>query len=177
MAQKKVPSSEDAIKFFKEVMHRASLSNYYYVDSIILSKNNSSNNILIIPDKPLWDKLIEDEDWKKENNFKEPDITNPEESNLPSWIEYGRELELDWIHINLDADLYTGKVFKIKINDYEYKISINRDLMPMKLKKSEYEGIRYKVFLKPLHILAIKKRFENVVDGYGFTIVRLFQII
>lgn len=177
MAKKNIPSVEDAIKFFKEVVTRASLSNYYYVGNILLSKNINGNNILIIPDQELWNKLIEDKDLKDEYNLKEPDITNPEESNLPSWVEYGRDLTTDWFPINIDADLYTGKVFRIKINDYEYKISINRDLMPMKLKKSEYEGVSYKVFHKPLRILAIKKRFENVVEGYGFTIIRLFQII
>ena len=177
MAQKKVPSIEDAIKYFKDIVTRASLSNYYYVDNIINCKNNSSNTILVIPDKLLWDKLTEDEDWKKENNFKEADVSKPDEANIASWAVYARSLEEDWINIETDADLSTGKLFKIKINDYEYKVSINRDLMPMKLKKSEYEGVSYKVFLKPLHILAIKKRFDSAVTGCGFTVVRLFQII
>ena len=179
VSKKRVPTMESAIVSFKEVMLRASLSNYYYVGNTILSKNNNSNNILIIPDKELWDKLIEDEEWKTENKFKEPDVTNMEESSIPSWMEYGKDVTTDWFPIDVDAELYTGKVFKIKINGYEYKISVNRDLMPMKLKKSEYEGISYKVFHKPLQVLAIKKRFESLaeVEGSGFTIIRLFQII
>ena len=177
MAKKNQPSIEDAIKSFKEVMQRASLSNYYYVGNVIISKNNDGNTILVIPEQLLWDKLIEDETWKTESNFREPDVTKPQEANLSSWAEYGKDLEADWFPIDIDADLYTGKVFKIKINGYEYKISINRDLMPMKLKKTEYEGVSYKVFLKPLQVLAVKKKFEGVVDGGGFTIIRLFQII
>jgi hypothetical protein len=177
MAKKSVPSIEDAIKSFKEVMQRASLSNYYYVGNVLISKNTNGNNILIVPDQALWNNLIENKELKDEYNLKEPDLTNCEESTIPSWVEYVADLKTDWFPIDMDADLYTGKVFKIKINNYEYKISINRDLMPMKLKKAEYENISYKVFNGTLKILAIKKRFENVVEGYGFTIVRLFQII
>jgi hypothetical protein len=175
MAKKTQPSVEDAIKSFKEVMQRASLSDYYYVGNILLSKNTSNSKILVVPDQDLWVKLIDDEEFKP--FLKEPDLTNPEESNIPAWMEYGKEIDTDWIPIDISADLYTGKVFRITLNKYEYKIPINRDLMPMKLKKSEYEGVAYRVFYKPLQILAIKKRFENVLDGYGFTIIRLFQII
>ena len=177
MAKKKVPSAEDALKSFKEVMQRASLSSYYYVDNTIVSKNDSNNNILVIQDPLLWEKLIDDEEWKKENDLKEIDPTDQDGSGLSSWVEYVRDLKSNWLDIDVESDLHTGKIFKIKINSYEYKITINRDLMPMKLKKSEYEGISYKVFSKPLHILGIKKRFEGVVEGYGFTIIRLFQII
>lgn len=170
---------ESAVASFKEVTCRALLSNYYYVGNIIVSSNISGNNILIIPDQELWNNLIEDNIWKVGCQLREPNINIPEEFIIQSWIVYGKDLVTDWFPITLDADLYTGKVFKIKINDYEYKISVNRDLMPMKLKKPEYEGISYKVFHKPLPVLAIKKRFEGAegVESSGFTIIRLFQII
>lgn len=177
MAKKKDPTIEDAVKDFKDTVTRASLSNYFYVNNVIISKNNYGNTILVIPEQELLVKLFEDEEWKKETNLREPDITKADEANLSSHIEYAKDLEIDWFPIDIDADLYTGKVFKIKINDYEYKISINRDLMPMKLKKTEYEGVGYKVFLKPSQVLAIKKKFEGIVEGGGFTIIRLFQII
>lgn len=177
MAKKKVSTVDDALKVFKDTMSRALLTNYYHVDNIILSKNNNDNTILIVTDNDLWNKLIEDETWKKETKIRELDITIPEEYDLNKRVEYGRDLESDWLPIDMDSGLYDGKIFKIKINGYDYNITINRDLMPMKLKKAEYDGVSYRVFKSPSQILAIKKRFDNVVEGFGFTIIRLFKII
>lgn len=177
MAKKKEPNVDDAIKFFGDVMDRALLKRFYYLNSSMLSKNSDDNKILIVPDNKLWEQLSELEEWKDESKLKEIDVTNDEEYDLQKWFEYSNDLDNHWLEIDVDQGLYTGKVFKIKINNYEYNFPVNRDMMPMKLRKNEYEGVSYKVFSKPLQVLAIKKRFNNVLDGFGFTIIRLFQII
>lgn len=186
LAKKKVPSIEDAIELFKETMIRVSLASYYQVNNILLSINNDQNKILIIPDPELWEEMwsnrgVEDiEEFKKSDplfRVKELDITVPEEYEFQQWFQYGENLVDNWIPIDLKEDLFTGKIFKINIKGYEYDIPINRELMPIKLKKSEFENISYRVFLKPLPILSIKKRFDFPIEGCGFTLMRLFQII
>jgi hypothetical protein len=172
MAKKKEPTVEDALKVFKDVTLRASLSSYYYVDLVMLSKNEDGNTILVIPDRDLILKLREDPDM----DIKELDISNAEQYKLHHYFKYGNDLEEDWFPIEIKEELFSGKIFKIRLHDREYEIPINRELMPLKLKKAEYDNVSYKIFTDPL-ILAIKKRFDFTMEGYGFTIMRLFQVI
>ena len=65
----------------------------------------------------------------------------------------------------------------ININGLEYDLSINKNLIPLRLKKSEYCDISYKVFPNDDMIFALKKRFEYPLEDHGFTIIRLFKII
>ena len=166
MGKKKVLGVEDAIKQFNDVMQRANLSSYYYVNRIILSKNGKGNSILVIPDMNLWLKLIDDE------NLQLKELCGGEDSK---WIKYG-EMTEGWIPIDIEEELFKGKIFQIKIKGDEHVVPIDRDLLPLKLKKAEYEGISYRVFLKP-PVLAVKKRFEFPMEGYGFSIMRLFQVV
>ena len=90
-----------------------------------------------------------------------------------------------WINIDISNELFTGKIFEIQLDSKKYKISINRDLMPMKLKKAEYNDVAYKIYLKPF-VLGIRKRFEyeykeketdENISKCNISIIRLFQII
>ena len=171
MGKKKELTIEDVVKSFQDVIKRASLNNFYYINNIILSKDNNYR-LLLIPDQSLWEKLIND----KIIDMKEINLENPEEYEEVKWFRYGEEkINPDWINIDVTEDLFTGKIFKIKLKSHTYDIPINRDLMPLKLKKAEYDNVSYKVFNNPL-VLGIKKRF-NVMEDCGFTIIRLFQII
>lgn len=200
MAKKKFPTVESAIKSFEEAMQRASLSSYYHVNTVMLSKNSDGHRILVIPDHPLWLKIIDDEKY----TIDEPDRDNADEANELQWFHYGDSVlrdpqNKDWISIDVTEELFSGKLFNIKLKGREYDIPITRDLMPMKLRKSEYTDVSYRVFTDPL-ILAIKKRFEpfnpeilqhqcevpkglteyDVFDQlgqYGFIMIRLFQVI
>ena len=171
MAKKKLSSMDDAVKLFKDVMQRASLESYHHVNRIMLSKNEEGNRILVIPEQGLWDTLI------GSLEIKELDISIPEQSDEVKWFEYGEDLENNWFPIDMGEDLFNGKIFKVLVKGHEYHIPINKELMPMKLKKAEYDNLSYRIFNKPLLILAIKKRFEPIVPDSGFTIIRLFQVI
>ena len=185
MAKKKLPGIEAVVKLFKDVMQRASLSSYYHVNGIMLSKNTDDHTILIVPDISLWNKLIED----SELSIQELDITKPDQAKEQLLFQYGESIsEGTWDVIDLSEDLYSGKLFKISIKDHEYQIALNRDLMPLKLKKAEYDNVSYRIFstYKKSLILAIKKRFEipivNQEDienpiSCGFTVLRLFHIL
>lgn len=175
MAGKKIPSVEDALKIFKDVMLRALLSDYLYVNRTMLSKNPKDHSILIIPDQELWVKIIEDPDMK--DHINELDINNPDQYKMLPLFEYGNNLNSnDWIEIDPEI-LFKGKVFRISMKGFEYEVPINRGLLPLKLRKAEYNNISYKVFSKPSLMLVLKKRFDFPLEGCGFTILRMFKVI
>lgn len=175
MAKKKVPTIEDAIKSFNNIIERASLSNYYYVNKILLSKNQKGNSILIVPDETLWLKLIDDEEFK--SAMKDIDLSNPEEYKLQQLFSYAESLDTGWTEIDAKEILFPGKVFKISLNGFDYEVPINRDFLPLKLRKAEYCDISYKIFTTPQLVLSLKKRFDSPVEDGGFTMIRLFQVI
>ena len=75
---------EDAVTNFKQVVTRASLKDYSYVNRIMLSKNPKGQSILIVPEQGLWDKLVTDKDF----------MSNMSESTSNVDIfKYGEEIE------------------------------------------------------------------------------------
>lgn len=177
MASKKVPSVEDAVKTFKDVMTRASLENFLYVNKTLISQFSNSKKefyVLILPQQELWNKLIED----PELNIKELDVTNKDQYNLLQKILYADDIT-DEAWIELDSEkFYKGQIINIRPEGFEYDIPINKDLLPFKLRKAEYNNISYKIFIKNnSFVIALKKYFEPKLDECGFNIIRLFQII
>ncbi len=84
----------------------------------------------------------------------------------------------EWVSISMEEDLVSGKVFKITINKkFGYDIPVNKDILPLKLKKAEYDNISYRVFVSPMLLLGIRKRFESKLPKCGFSLTRLFQIV
>jgi len=151
MAKKKIPSMEDALNDFKSIMLRASLSDYLHVNGILISKNPKDVSVIIKPDKSLY-KYIEYIKYTDESN---------------------KEL---WIDINCD-DLYAGKVISISVNGFNYEVSVNKNSVPLKLRKAEFNNISYRIFTNPKLILTLAKRFDGYVDDSSFTMFRLYQIL
>lgn len=176
MAKKKLPSIEDALESFRNVMTRSSLSSYVYVNSEMLSKTPKGYSVLIIPDQELWNQIIKDSEFQVQ--MKELDMESPEANAQRELFTYGENISSEgWIEADPDI-LFKGKVFKIKIHGFEYEIPINRDLLPLKLRKAEYNNISYKVFTSPNVVLALKKRFDfKDVEGGGFSIMRMFKVL
>ena len=176
MAKKKLPSIEDALESFRNVMTRSSLSSYVYVDYKLLSKSPKGYSILIIPDQELWNQILNDEEFK--SNMTELNPEDPDTEAQKELFIYGEDQTSDgWIEADPEI-LFKGKVFKIKIHGFEYEIPINRDLLPLKLRKAEYNNISYRVFTSPNVVLALRKRFDfKDVDGGGFTIMRMFKVL
>jgi hypothetical protein len=164
---------EDAINIFQDVMQRASLSDYFHVNRSLLSKNDKDNSIIILVDQTLWNEIINIPDINQ--HISEIDVKNSDDLNMVNMCTYCSDPNNTWIELNCD-DLYSGKVIKIKVDNFEYDLSVNKALIPLKLKKSEFNNISYRIFPDKM-ILALKKRFEYPLEDHGFSIVRLFQII
>lgn len=164
---------------FKDVARRATLSDYIMVNRRMISKTNKERKVLIIPEDQLFDAIINDEELKK--NIRELDITNPNEAALQQIFRFGDNLDdHGWIEVDPEP-IYKGKVKNIEVNKtFEYTIPIHRNLLPLKLKKSEYNNISYRIFIQtsPAELcIALKKKFEFPLDGCGFTLMRVFKII
>lgn len=177
MAKKKEPSLADSLNNFKDTMLRASLSNYVYVNRNLITTHPKGYSVIIIPEKDLWTTLIDDDEMKK--NMREVILTNPDDFELSDLTKYCDDIDNRDIWIELDAEtLYKGKIIRVKVHDdFEYDVPINRDLLPLKLKKAEYNDIAYRIFTSESPMLCIKKRFNYPLPDAGFTMIRVFSII
>ena len=175
MGKKKEPTLQDGLKVFKEVMARASLSDYTYVNRTLLSKNQKGRTILIVPEEGLWNLILDDADLK--GQLKPLDLNDPASSSLKPLFEFGEDLaDTSWLPIDHEA-LMGGQVIKISIDSFEYSPVISGACLPVKLRKAEFNDITYRVFTSPSYILALKKYFSSPVEGGGFTMMRLFKIL
>jgi len=167
---KKVVTTEVEVKSAEETILKGSDSIYYNVNGILLSKNSSDSIILVIPDKPLLRALIQNK-----NLVEELDPSNP--YNYMDLLKYGNDLDGDaWLEIKDLQTIYDGKSIEIEIKDHGYPIIVTKDLLPIKLKKDEFNNIKYRIFLDPL-VCGLKKEFTSTNEGYGFTMMRLFKVI
>lgn len=179
MAKKKEPSIDEALNIFKDAINRASLlSPFLYTNSTLLSENAIGKTTLLVPETNLWLKLLEDNDLKE--SIREIDISNPIEHDKLELYQYAEKIEDKslWYDLNTD-DLYAGKIIKIKISDkYDYDVPINKNILPIKLKKSEFNNISYRIFIRKHIVLAIKKKFvyEGIPDA-SFSIIKLLKVI
>jgi hypothetical protein len=167
MGKKKLPSMEDNVKVFKTVMERMGIASFNHINRILIG-TVESNTIFIVPDEALWDNLIVDMELHE----------LPVDSDESRYIQYIDDSE-DWLPI--ETDLYNGKILTIKFKDFEHHISVNKELLPLKLLKKEFNNIYYKMYYSNSKqvsiILGIKKRYEGTVDGGGFELTRLFFVI
>ena len=98
MAGKKEPTSKDAIKYYDDIMVRASTSGYRFVNKIISAKSKN-RSVLIIPDDKLWDDLIA----RDQGELKELDINNPEEAKIKFIYQFAEDLKTGWIDIDPES--------------------------------------------------------------------------
>lgn len=182
MGKKKEPSIADAVSQIKDVMNRCLLTDYLYMNSKIISKSNKGYSVIIIPDSELWSAIVQDKEIL--DKMRELDLKNPNDAFYIDTINYADNItEESWIDLDAES-MYNGKILKVKVTkNYEYDIPINRDLLPLKLKKAEYNNISYKVFSnftannKQSLCLGIKKYFNYPLDDTGFYIMRVFKIL
>ena len=162
MGKKTVDPIEKGIATFKDILKRCNVTKVYQENGKLMT-DDQGFTLLILPDKTLWENLL----LKKVLKDVEP-VT----SEQSQYFSYAAED--NWIDVDIDEEFLKGKMLEIKINDFEYMVNLNRDLMALKLRKAEYNHISYKIYLGKINILALKKRFES---EYGFSIIRLFKIV
>lgn len=171
MGKKKEPSIQDAVAVFKSVIQRASLSDYTYLNRTILSKTKDNKSVLIVPDLILWQTLNTDEEFTA--SLREFNLGSKEDRNI---FDYGNNLESGvWFEIDAE-EISKGKIVHVQIQDFDYEVPISRVLLPLKLKKAEFNNLFYRVDTKP-YMLILKKYFQFPIDGCGFYLVRAYQIL
>jgi hypothetical protein len=167
MGKKKLPSMEDSVKVFRTVMERMGITSFNHINRVLIG-TVEDNTIFIVPDEALWDNITIDMELHE----------LPVDSDESKYIPYINDSE-DWLPV--ETDLYNGKILTIKFKNFEHQISVNKELLPLKLLKKEFDNIYYKIYYskndKVSIILGIKKRYEGVVDGSGFELIRLFFVI
>lgn len=177
MATKAVKRSPNAVEVFKDVMQRASLSDYFCVNRFLLSISPKGFAVLMKFDDSLLDKLMEDEEFKK--HVKEIDINVPEERALldEKFIHAEKFDKSGWVPVDAEK-LYSGERLKITLDNFAYSIEFNKDFLPLKLKKAEYTEIEYGVFSEKGIFLGVKKKFITKDPALGdFIIMRMYQVI
>ena len=116
MAQKRVPSIDDAVKNFIDVMERSELDKFIRDGTTLLSVSPKGFTVLTTVDKPLLEKLMESDAFKEK--IKAIDLTDPEEKALQAKFALSNTITEDgWVAIDLDA-LYRGDVIKISIDGF-----------------------------------------------------------
>jgi hypothetical protein len=171
MVTKKVITADIETKTAEETILRGSASIYYNVNGILLSKNKLDCILLVVPDKPLLEKLLEN----KNITIEELSMENPDFKYFNDLFKYGQNLS-DNSWISLPENFCEGSKVEITLKDYDYPIEINSALLPLKLKKAEYGNISYRIFINPL-VIGLKKDFGSVNPGFGFSMLRLFRVI
>lgn len=161
---KKIINKETEIQFFKSILERIKIEKFFNENNIIFMKPEKSNFLLI---------LEIDSELKKHIELNFTEIDN---SNLLTRINFlTKAMTIDnWTQIDQKAEIYLSNIFPIEVKNFAYKLIINRDQMPFKLLKSEYDSIYFTV---NNNILLIKKRFDSKIENYGFSIIRGFQCL
>lgn len=180
MAGKKKPSIEDSLKIFKDILKRTSgkevtdMKFEYLNRNVITSIEIKGKSYLLIMsvDEILWNLIMQD----SELSLDELDITK--DNNIISIINMYTSIPNDsWIQLDNEL-LYNGGIIKIRPKDYEYDIVINKNLLPVKMKKSEFNNLSYSMHQSISSYFIISKAFVfDEIDGCNFNISRIFKIM
>ena len=163
MAKKEITNEKD-INLFNKVIERIGISKFYLETNYTICVNEKDDFILV----------FELEENLKNHINLNYDILNNDELKKRINIIMNVLKTDNWIKIDPSYEMHLSKIFSIDIDDCIYSIDINRDQMPFKLLKSEYDSIYY-TYNK--NILLIKKEYKSKLDGYGFSVIRGFQFV
>ena len=162
---KKQDSEPIELKSFNSVLKRIEVETFYFENNLIFAKPVKENFLLVFQ---------LDSELKKQVQFNFTDTKG--DQNLLTRINFLSKAVLSdqWTQISQEAEIYLSKVFPIEVKDFTYNLIINRDQMPFKLLKAEYDSIFFTV---KDNILLIKKRFNSKKENCGFSIIRGFQCL
>lgn len=161
----KIITNEKDLAVFNKVIERISPAKFYLDGNFIIALVEKDDYILLFQlDQDLRSNI------KLEfNNLMDDDLLRKRVSILINSIKTDQ-----WIQIDPSYEMHLSKIFSIKINNSNYNVDINRDQMPFKLLKSEYDLVYYSF---NDNIILIKKEFKPKLDGYGFNVIRGFQFV
>lgn len=173
MATKRKPSLAQAVEYFKEVIERSGLDSFFNINNIFIGKNKKGNYISIYLEDDLLLAIREDNDLKDKITL----VSNSEEDYI---YEYLQKIKDEWIELDSEK-LYKGELISLSGTIEEnlgYSIPIGKSLLPLKLKKAEFNQISYQVLTENKDLtIYLRKIFEPKFDNCGFTIIRIFKIL
>lgn len=161
----KIISEKTEVDFFNSILERIGVDKIYFENNLIFVKPKKENFLLLFQLEfklksllnLIFDNISNDENLQKRITF----LTNAISMT-------------DWTQINPEAEIYLSKIFPIKVDQLDYDLIINRDQMPFKLLKAEYNSIFFSV---NQNILLIKKQFDSKLEGFSFSVIRGFQYL
>ena len=159
----KINITEKAIKNFNSVIEKASIDKFYIENKFIIGKTKTNIAILINCNNNL----------SKELNVSFNNLENNNENKMIFKLINSASLNDIWINIPSSTEMNVSNIFTIP-HISEYDITINRDQMPCKLCKAEYNNVYYGIYDK---ILLIKVNFNIGIEGYEFSLIRGFILI
>ena len=159
----KKSEKDKSIELFHSVIARMGVDVLYEYNRMWLIQLEEYRCI-VIPDNTLYDELMTGVAFKEK--IKPCDIEN---SRLFSYTN-----ATNWVPLDVSEEHFSGKEISIIIDGFNYDIPLNKDLMMVRLRKSEFTNISYQVYKEKHLVLGIKKRFDS---EYGFDMIRLFQIV
>lgn len=155
---------DNKLGIFNKIIERIGVDKFYLEDKYIICTLQKDDYIL----------LFElDDELKSQIQLEFADLSTNDELKKRIAILINA-ITNDWIKINPENEMYLSKIFSIKIENSNYDVDINRDQMPFKLLKSEYDSVFYNV---NKNIVLIKKEYKSKIDGYSFNVIRGFQFI
>lgn len=166
MGKTKIESVEKCLERFNDIRERCKVKELIQLNNLLMGMNEKEVTIIFKLDSSLLD-IID------KSNIIPIDLNNPDHS---VYNEYSNYTDDPLIDIDPES-LFKGDILDIKINNFEYPVSISKDSFPFKLKKAEYNNIGYKIYNSPKHLLSLSKKFISTLDNHSFTLFRLFQII
>lgn len=173
MAKKKEPSIDEALNIFLDVMQRASLFDYVHVNSDIISENPKGNSIIIPVEQTLWEELLKKKEFT--DHLQELPLSD-ERTSLLTYID-NIDNEKLWNNVDIN-EFFDGKIIHIKVASFEYDIPLNKNALPIRLKKTEFNNISYRVFIDKHVVLALKKKFVyEGIENCNFSMIRLFKVV
>ena len=171
---KKEPTIADAAVSFLDVLQRCQFTSLLRENRILYTKGKKTGGTFFVIDQSLWNALTEDQDFNEMSRELNPLI--PSDRIVLDRLYFARDMENEWIDIPTESMLNDDRIF-INIEGFEYKIEINKTIWPVRFKKAEFDNFSYRIFNKPFHAFAIRKKFVGPVDDSSFYLMRVFQII
>ena len=164
--KKSVDPTRMMLKVIGDVMERASFPYYFYSNRYILTKTDFV--CIMTMDDILWESFQKDHPEMKE--------IDPTIKDQRSLIRYNHLCDKNWVEMDSPEELYQGKLYHITIPEFDYDISITKEMLPIKLLKKEFNHIYTSLNKeKESYLFGIKKSF--VEGDHYFDIMRFFQIV
>jgi hypothetical protein len=182
---KEISSIDKDIRIAEEIMIRSLASKFYNDNGILFTQyelDTKMGYLIIIPDKPLLEHLLEnkfidiEESTVNSDAQLHPYLKRVLDVNDDRWIELDPLKYTDNLG-TADICLYAG--IDIKVENIKYPVNINYNSFGMPLRVSECNNFKYLIFIDMIGAtyVFIRKEFKSINEGFGFSIMTVIDTI